>query len=129
MTVSRETAAKWWSGIVASLLVMILSGVGAILWTGVQDGRDSRPKIEAIEKRLGAIEVAAKETEKSVSDIRGKLDWALMQRVEELGRRITNLENARSEQDRLTSDLRAELSGMRATLQEILRASTSTRAR
>jgi hypothetical protein len=125
MSVSKETAVTWWRGSVTALLVAAVCGIGGLVWSGVLDGRDSKPKIEAIDKRLESIEKATASTKETLVKIETTLNAAVILRIEGLERRVTSLEMARQRQDDVVSDVRSDLSGIKATLQEILRSSTA----
>ena len=124
MAVSKETAVVWWRGVMTALLLAAVTGIGGLVWSGIQDGRDSKPKIEVIDKRLDKIEKSTSDTKEALIEIKTTLSAAIILRIEGLERRVTSLETAKQRQDDVISDVRSELSGIKATLQEILRAST-----
>lgn len=124
MAEPKVSAVNWWRGIMAAGLAAVAGGVGTLVWNSVLSGHDAKPKIEAIDKRLVQIEQATSGTKEALIEIKTTLNASVILRIDGLDRRITALETARTRQDETLSDVRAELAGIKATLQEILRAST-----
>ena len=86
----------WWRGSRGAGLAAVVAGVDALVWTGIVDGRDSKPKVEMMDRRLVEIEKSTTATKKALVEIKTTMNAAVIQRIDGLERTAAAAARARA---------------------------------